>query len=238
MFIPLYDGHPMRFIRAPAVSWGIIALTVLVHMLAGSGWLVSEPQYRGLTYALGVVPASLTGHAVLPPELAVIPPVATTLTYALLHVDWWHLASNMLFLYVFGDNVEDAMGHARFALFYGLCALAGGLCFALLGPHASSIPLIGASGAVSGVVVAYMMLHPNVRVWVLAIGKIPLRIPALWCVGAWIIFQFAHAFFIHAQDGVGWLAHIGGIIAGICLIAILKRPNVALLERHMGISAK
>jgi hypothetical protein len=117
-----------------------------------------------------------------------VPEEATYITYAFLHGDIFHLGGNMLFLWVFGDNVEDALGHLRFLLFYLLCAAAGALMHGLLGPD-SQVPLIGASGAVAGVVAAYLMLHPRVKVWILAFGRIPLRIPAYIALGLWILFQ-------------------------------------------------
>ena len=107
----------------------------------------------------------------------------TLLTYMFLHGDIFHLSSNMLFLWVFGDNVEDAMGHIKFLVFYLICGVAGGLAHAFMLP-ASKLPLIGASGAVAGVIAAYLILHPRVLVWVLAFRFIPLRISAAWVLGS------------------------------------------------------
>ena len=94
----------------------------------------------------------------------------------------------MLFLWVFGDNVEDALGHIKFLIFYALCAVAGALLHGLIAPE-SQVPLIGASGAIAGVVTAYLMLHPRVKVWILALGRIPMRIPAYITLALWILFQ-------------------------------------------------
>ncbi len=231
MFIPIHDGQPVRHIRLPYVTWGMIALCGVLYGVTGTAWGLGAQTSDRVIYALGVVPASLTGHAVLSADIALVAPWLTLLTYAVFHADFWHLLGNLLFLYVFGDNVEDAMGHGRFAVFYVLCAGVGGAFFAFLGAQQGSAPLIGASGAVSGIVVAYMMLHPDARVWVLAIGKIPMRIPAFWCVGAWIVFQFVNAFVLAPADHVGWLAHVGGIVAGAVLVVFLKRPQVGLLRR-------
>src|SRR5690606_23904954 len=112
----------------------------------------------------------------------------TLLSYMFFHGDILHLAGNMLFLWVFGDNVEDALGHFRFLIFYLACGVAGGLVHTLMLPS-SDIPLIGASAAVAGVIAAYLMLHPRVRIWVLVLRFIPIRISAATALGAWIITQ-------------------------------------------------
>ena len=124
--------------------------------------------------------------AELPPKFVVVPEDLTYLTYAFLHADIFHLGGNMLFLWVFGDNVEDALGHFRFLLFYLLCAVGGALFHGIMAPQ-SEMPLIGASGAVAGIVAAYLILHPRVKIWVLAFGRIPLRIPAWISLAPWIL---------------------------------------------------
>lgn len=133
----------------------------------------------------------------------------------------------MLFLWVFGDNVEDAMGHWRFLVFYVLCGICGGLAFALLGPADSQAPLVGASGAISGVVVAYLILYPRVRVWVLLFWRIPLPLNAAWCLGGWVLYQVFQLFFSQASN-VAWLAHVGGMAAGAVFVILLKRREVPL----------
>jgi len=160
-----------------------------------------------------------------------VPEGATYVTYAFLHADIWHLGTNMLFLWVFGDNVEDAMGHLRFLVFYLLCAAAGALAHGLLDPR-SEAPLIGASGAVAGVVAAYLLLHPRVRLWVLVLGRIPLPLPAFVPLTLWIVYQLYMLVF-DAQGEVSWAAHIGGIVAGFALIALMKRRTVPLLDREI-----
>jgi membrane associated rhomboid family serine protease len=143
-----------------------------------------------------------------------------------------HLLGNMLFLWVFGDNVEDAMGHVRFLAFYLACGIAAALFHAFMMPT-SGDALIGASGAISGVVVAYLMLHPRVGVWVLALKFFPLRISAAWVLGAWIAFQFVMALIprADAEIATAWWAHIGGIIAGALLMPLVRRRGVALFGR-------
>jgi membrane associated rhomboid family serine protease len=145
----------------------------------------------------------------------------------------------MLYLWVFGDNVEDAMGHFKYLLFYLACGIFGGLMHAWMDP-ASQIPLIGASGAVAGVIAAYLVLHPRVRVWVLALKAIPLRISAFFALGIWIAIQIVMVIVARmnpeAMGPTAWWAHIGGLIAGAVLVVFLRRPGVPLFDR--GLSAR
>jgi membrane associated rhomboid family serine protease len=160
-----------------------------------------------------------------------LPEGLTLITYQFLHGDIFHLLSNMLFLWVFGDNVEDAMGHVKFLIFYLLCGIVGGLAHAAFLP-ASGLPLIGASGAVAGVIAAYLILHPRVRVWCLAFRIIPLRIPAAWILGVWVVTQVLMVALAPA-DQVAWWAHIGGMVAGGVLILFMRRPGVPLFDRGL-----
>jgi membrane associated rhomboid family serine protease len=137
----------------------------------------------------------------------------------------------MLFLWVFGDNVEDALGHFRYLVFYILCAISGALLHGLIAP-ASQEPLIGASGAIAGIVAAYLILHPRVKVWILAFGRIPLRIPAYITLGLWILFQFT-MLLLGGEDQISWACHAGGILAGAALVPILRRRGVPLLDREI-----
>jgi membrane associated rhomboid family serine protease len=183
----------------------------------------------------GLVPALLFHNAVLPPELAMVPAWMTPATSLFLHADFMHLAGNMLFLWVFADNVEDAMGHARFVLFYFACGIAAGLAFAIMDP-AAELPLIGASGAISGALASYVMLHPRAKVWVLAFGRIPVRLPSVWLIGAWLLFQIISAV-LAPKDVVAWWAHLGGFAMGLVLTPFLKRPEVALFASPTGEAA-
>lgn len=229
MFIPLHDQNPLRHVLRPYVTWGLILANVLAFVvLQGAG--LGEAVEAG-AFSFGLIPSVLFDIRDLSPELIAVPEQATLVTYSFLHADIWHLGGNMLFLWVFGDNVEDALGHVKFLLFYLLSAAAGGLAYALLSPN-SDMPLIGASGAVSGIVAAYVMLHPRVRVWVLVLGRIPLPIPALWALGAWIGLQF----FNLVTDGdsqVAWSAHVGGIVAGAALVMALRRRGVPLFDKGL-----
>ena len=148
-----------------------------------------------------------------------------------LHGDILHLSSNMLFLWVFGDNVEDAMGHIKFLS--SICCAASPADWRM--PRCcptSKLPLIGASGAVAGVIAAYLILHPRVMVWVLAFRFIPLRISAAWVLGFWVLTQFAMVL-LNQADQVAWWAHIGGMVAGAILILFMRRPGVPLFDRGL-----
>ena len=147
----------------------------------------------------------------------------------------FHIVGNMLFLWVFGDNVEDAMGPRAFSIFYLACGVFAGLFHAWFVPEAT-VPLIGASGAVAGVIAAYLMLHPRVRVWVLAFKVIPLRITAGLVLGVWILTQVVMV--VMPQAGpVAWWAHIGGLIAGAVLVIVMRRPGVPLFDKDAGVRA-
>ena len=145
------------------------------------------------------------------------------------HADIFHLLGNMLFLWVFGDNVEDAMGHMKFLFFYLTCGIAAGLVYAWMMPD-SDMPLIGASGAVAGVIAAYLMLHPRVGVWVLVFSVIPLRITAGLALGLWIAMQVVMILVSNAGP-TAWWAHIGGLVTGAALVIFLRRPGVPLFDR-------
>jgi membrane associated rhomboid family serine protease len=227
MFIPLYDSNHLRHIKHQYVTIGLIAANVIIFFLTSS-----SDEYTMQTRALGLgyVPSVAFDKATLPAELVLVPSLLTYVTYAFLHNDIFHLGGNMLFLWVFGDNVEDALGYWRYLLFYLLCAIAGALVHGLLMPD-SQQPLIGASGAIAGVVTAYLILYPRVKVWILAFGRIPLRIPAYMALGLWILFQLFMLLFGQA-DQISWACHAGGIAAGALLVLVLRSRGVPLFEQE------
>ena len=228
MFIPLYDHNRLDHLERQYVTWGLIVLNVAIFVFVQGGGL-SEPALQAASLSYGLVPAVFFDLRELAPHLVVVPEGASVITYAFLHGDWMHLAGNMLFLWVFGDNVEDALGHLRFLVFYLLCGAGAGFAHALLDPG-SIAPLIGASGAVAGVVGAYLILHPKVNVWVLAFGRLPLRLPASWVLLAWIAFQLVMA--LGGGDAqVAWWAHVVGAAIGAVLVVFLRRRGVALFDR-------
>jgi membrane associated rhomboid family serine protease len=230
IFTPVSDDNPLRSIRLQWVTIGLIAANVVVHLLTK---LHAEPAVASFV----LVPSKLF-WGVTPPSLSQslqVPDVLTLVTYQFLHIDSLHLASNMLFLWVFGDNVEDAMGHLKFLAFYLLSGAAGGLAHAVVTPFSHS-PLIGASGAVSGVIAAYLMLHPRVRVWVLAFRFVPLRIAAVWVLGIWAVTQIVMLFLPQVAP-IAWWAHVGGMATGAVLVLFLRRPGVELFDRGLQTTA-
>jgi membrane associated rhomboid family serine protease len=229
MFLPLHDGVALRYLKRPYVTYGLIALNILIFAAVAAGVFGAPARVET---GLGVIPAIVWGNAELAPGLALAPTWATFLTSMFLHGGVGHLVGNMLFLWVFGDNVEDAMGHGRFLAFYLACGLAGSLLFCMVKPDVQA-PLIGASGAVSGVVTAYVMLYPRVSVFGLVFNWLPLTIPALYCIGAWIALQIGSAL-LGADAQVGWWAHVGGILAALALTPFGKRRNVALFDSSIA----
>lgn len=228
MFIPLHDANSLKRIRLQYVTIGLIVANVLVFLLTALG---AEQTAAAAVYGLGYIPSVAFDYAELPPELAVVPENLTYISYAFLHGDIFHLGGNMLFLWVFGDNVEDALGHIKFLVFYLLCAVAGALLHGLVAPQ-SQVPLIGASGAIAGVVTAYLILHPRVKIWILAFGRIPLRIPAYITLALWILFQFM-MFAVGGEDQISWACHVGGIVAGAVLVLVLRSRDVPLFDREI-----
>ncbi len=233
MFIPLQDTNALKHIRLQYVTLTIIALNCVIWLVMGTPAFFGQEAVRATVYGYGFIPSVVNGYEVLPPELERLPAIFTYMSYAFFHGDFMHLAGNMLFIWVFGDNIEDALGHFKFLLFYLASAIAGAWLHAFVDPQ-SSIPLVGASGAAAGIVAAYILLHPKIRIWVLALGKIPLKIPALFVLGAWIAFQIFQ-FLTDTGSQVSWAAHVGGIVAGAILLMVLKRPGVELFDRNIDV---
>lgn len=230
-FIPLYDTNPLRNIRRPWVAWAIIAINVVVFFFFEPGG--NSDAMLATTGTYGLVPAFFNGMIPRPAELTAIPDGATLLTYSFLHADFWHLAGNMIFLWVFADNVEDALGHVRFVIFYVLCVIAAGYAFVLSAPT-SDAPIIGASGAVAGIIAAYVMLYPRAKVWILALGRIPLRLRVEYVLGFWIVFQIVAVLTSDGSDAVAWWAHIGGLAAGAVLVVFMRRRGVPLFAKALA----
>ena len=226
MFIPLHDANALKHIRLQYVTLALIAINVAITLLTVS---LPEQAAFGAAVGFGYIPSVYFDQTFLDPSILAVPDEMTLFTYAFLHGDLLHLGGNMIFLWVFGDNVEDALGHFRFMLFYMLCAAAGALAHGLVDPG-SQVPLIGASGAVAGIVGAYLMLHPKVKIWVLALMRIPIRLPAMVVLGFWIAFQ-VFMFVAMPDDQVSWAAHVGGALAGMVLVIVLRRRGVPLFDR-------
>ncbi|MGH6959363.1 MAG: rhomboid family intramembrane serine protease, partial [Dongiaceae bacterium] len=204
------------------VTIGIIVLCSLVFL-----WQQSLSQEAGIyaVYAYGVVPTVLFGNDSLPPDIARIPPELSIVTSMFMHGGWMHIIGNMLYLWIFGNNIEDRLGHVRFVLFYLLCGAAAALAQSVVNTH-SEVPMIGASGAIAGVLGAYMVLFPRAHVLVLVpLGFFTqvMRLPALLVLGFWFVLQFIEGGLMAPGEGggVAYWAHIGGFVAGIALIFLL-----------------
>jgi membrane associated rhomboid family serine protease len=225
---PISDDNPR--IRTPIVTWSIIGACILVFL-----WQVSLGAEQGqvAVFQFGMIPARLFGEAELRSELATVPAWSTMLTSMFMHGGWLHLGLNMLFLWIFGDNVEDSMGHVRYLVFYLACGIAAAMTQALMNPD-STIPMVGASGAISGVLGAYVLLHPHATVRVLIfIGVFATiaHVPAMIVLGLWFLTQFVSAAFSQTSGpGVAFWAHVGGFVAGMVLVPVLKQKGVPLFQ--------
>ncbi len=219
--IPLKDDNPTTI--QPVVTLTVIGLCILVFLWQSS---LSQESSQAAIYALGFIPAVLIGNAELPAQLIWVPAPTTVFTSMFLHGGLLHLAGNMLYLWVFADNIEDSMGHGRFLLFYAVCGVAAALAQAApeLG---STIPMIGASGAVSGVLGAYVLLYPHARVLVvvpLLVVFYRLRLPAFVVLGIWFAGQLLNSLAVpEAGGGIAFRAHVGGFVAGLLLIKFFQR---------------
>jgi len=220
MVVPIYDENPLRLPHRPIVTWGLIVLNILIF-LAEIGIV---PVSDGMLTRLALMPATFLGNSVAPNLLG---PVSSLFTYMFLHADWGHLFGNMIFLWVFGDDVEEALGRLRFLIFYLASGALAGLTYVASDIYSDSA-LIGASGAVAGVVVAYVMLRPCARVTVL-VTIIPLRLSAYWVVGAFALMQIINLGSASASEVAYW-CHVGGMVAGALLLLVLRPAGVRLFD--------
>ncbi len=215
--IPLRDDNPTTI--APVVTVGFIAANVIAFIYQ----LSLGSHGDALVGAFGAVPSALFGGQ----SDSSVPAALTLFTSMFLHGGIMHIGGNMLYLWIFGNNIEDVMGHGRFIVFYLLCGVAAAYAHAITAPE-SLVPMIGASGAISGVLGAYLLLFPRARVLTL----IPFGlfahmeyIPAAWVLGFWIVLQFFNGTLSlgHSGGGVAWFAHVGGFVAGMALIHVFVR---------------
>jgi membrane associated rhomboid family serine protease len=257
MVMPLYDDAPLRHLKRPIANWTLIALNVIVFLV-----VYSEALGDPLTLMRGfaIIPRVLFGEAELADWIVGPPPAATLVTSLFFHSSILHLSSNMLFLYVFGDNVEDAMGSLHYFLFYLSCGVVAGVFYIYATPH-SITPLVGASSAISGVCAAFLLLYPRATVagvfppltfamfpfWLVTLADksrsptrplFGLRPPlfvfhasAFLFIGAWIALQLINASWGGGESRVAWMAHVGGIVAGLVLTPIFKRRRHPLFDR-------
>ena len=222
--IPLHDDNPIKI--KPIITWWLIACCVLVFL-----WQLSHSAKGQMLviYQMGVIPLRLLGDPELPPVLTEVPAAMTMFTSMFMHGGWMHLLGNMLYLWIFGNNIEEAMGHVRFILFYLLCGVVAVFAQAMPDPD-STIPMVGASGAISGILGAYLVLYPRTRVLVLIPLGFFIRsvwLPAAVVLGFWFLLQlFQSQMASEGQGGVAFGAHIGGFIAGLILVwPFLKKPR-------------
>ena len=215
--IPLKDDNPTK--NRPIVSYSIIFFCVIIFF-AQLG--LNDQELREFTYSYGLIPSVLIGIDQLPNEIDKISPIATIFTSMFMHGGWMHLIGNMLYLWIFADNIEDDLGTLNFVIFYFASGVGAAMSQVLVDVN-SQIPMIGASGAIGGVLGAYLINYPNARVLVL----IPLgffsqliKIRALYVLGFWFILQF-----ISSGGGVAYAAHIGGFISGMILILFFNKKT-------------
>ncbi len=211
MFIPLYDENPTT--RRPYITLSLIAVNILVFCLGA----FSPQGLQQNVLRFGAIPYEVTHFSSLAPAVRV-PPLLSLLTSLFVHGSLFHLLGNMLYLWIFGNNIEDFLGSFRFILFYLACGLAAGLTQVAATPG-SQVPMIGASGAIAGVLGAYLVLFPGARVVTLVLFFI-VPVPAAIVLGLWFVAQLLN---VGMGGGVAWFAHIGGFLTGIGLVLVALR---------------
>lgn len=214
--LPLKDDLPTR--TFPIVTIGLIAANILVFLHEIS----LGPKATMVFFTYGAIPFELMNGV----EIGQRPfPIAASIfTSMFIHGGFFHVGGNMLYLWIFGNNIEDAMGHTRFIIFYLLCGVIAVYSHAYI-DASSKVPMVGASGAVSGVLGAYLLLFPRAKILTLVPFGIFIqfiKIPAVYVLGFWIVAQFFNGFF-GIQSGVAWFAHIGGFAAGMILIYFFRK---------------
>jgi membrane associated rhomboid family serine protease len=220
MVMPIWDHSPFKWPRPPYVMWSLIVINFVIFFLQAGG---DPQQVEQADRVAGLIPAVFTGAKIV----GALPAPVTLITYQFLHANFMHVFGNMIFLFVFGDDIEELIGHWRFLLFYLACGVGGGLAF-ILSARGAPILLIGASGSIAGVIAAYLMYRPCEKVTVL-LGLIPLRLRAFWVIGGWAIWQVIEAT-SRNQDGIAYWAHVGGLATGAVLFLLLRPPGTRLFE--------
>jgi len=219
--IPYKDDNPTR--TFPFVTIGIIVLNIFVFL-----WqVVSASGMEQVAYSYGAIPHYILSFEKVQP----IHPAITIFSAMFMHGGLFHLGGNMLYLWIFGNNIEDRLGHLRFIVFYLFCGIVSAYAHAITDPD-SLMPMIGASGAVSGILGAYLLLFPRATVYTLVfLGFFvtTVKIPALIVIGFWAIIQFINGLIstgLHRGSGIAWFAHIGGFLIGLVTIKLwLPRRN-------------
>ncbi len=220
MVMPLYDHSPFKWPTPPYVMWGLIAINFIIFAVQSTA---SHGAVNMIDRVASVIPAAFMGS----PVPGALPAPLTLITSMFLHANFMHVFGNMIFLFVFGDDIEELLGHWRFLGFYFACGIAASLTFVLSDPGAK-VELFGASGAVAGVIAAYLMFRPCAKVTVL-LGLIPLRLRAYWIIGGWAVYQIIEAA-NDVQDGVAYWGHVGGMAAGAILFILMRPPGIKLFD--------
>src|SRR6516164_3450030 len=223
--VPLYDDNPTA--RDPIVTYLLIGLCLGAFL-----WQLGQNE-RAILYGYGMIPAELFGLWRPPRAYQVVPAWSKILTSMFLHGGWFHLIGNMLFLWIFGNNVEDVLGRGRYILFYLCCGVAAALTQAVSN-YSAHVPMVGASGAIAGVLGAYLLLYPhaNVRVfvWIVIFFRI-VNVPAWMLLGLWFAIQLVSGLMAApGRPGVAFWAHIGGFVAGLVLVTVLRPSGVPMLQ--------
>lgn len=223
-FFPLRDDNDT--LRRPHMTWIIFAACVLTYF-----WQVSLGRNENVAiFSYGMIPARIFGTSDFPSELAYIPAWTTLFSSMFLHGGFMHLAGNMLYLWIFADNVEDSCGRLKFIALYAMAGVAAALSQALVDPY-SVTPMIGASGAIAGILGAYLILHPRANVRCIVgffIFFRTINIPAFIVLGLWIGLQFLNLG--QTDSNVAYVAHIGGFIAGVVLIPFMRQAGIPLFD--------
>jgi|TARA_B110000438_G_scaffold259013_1_gene268106 membrane associated rhomboid family serine protease len=222
--IPLKDDNPT--FNKPKITYFLIGLCILVFLFELSSQSYKTGQ---LFYSYGLIPSVLMGHDQLPQDLYTIPAFATIISSMFMHGGWMHLIGNMWYMKIFADNIEDSLGPKKFITFYILCGIGAAMTQVLTDTH-SQVPMVGASGAIGGVLGAYLINYPNARVLVLIpyIIITIIKVRALYVLGFWFILQF-----LSSGGGVAYAAHIGGFVSGMVLILFFnkkKRKKTKILK--------
>ena len=219
--IPLKDDNPTK--GKPIVTYFLIGSCVIFFFME----LGSQSYRTGqLFYSYGLIPSVLMGHDQLPIDVYVVPAYLTIFTSMFMHGGFMHLIGNMLYMWIFADNIEDSLGPKKFIIFYLLSGIGAATAQILMDTH-SQVPMVGASGAIGGVLGAYLINHPNARVLVLIpfgfFSQI-IKIKALYVLGFWFVLQFINSAMMSSQGGgVAYAAHIGGFVSGIVLILFFNK---------------
>ena len=235
--IPLKDDNPTY--STPIITYFIIGICVIVFLLE-----ISSSNYKtgAIFYSWGVIPASLIHNLQLPDEVYRVPPIITLFTSMFMHGGFMHLIGNMLYMWIFADNIEDGLGKTKFVIFYLLSGIAAALTQVYMNTE-STIPMVGASGAIGGVLGAYIVNYPKAKVLVL----IPLgffsqivRVPAIFVLGIWFLLQFvSSALSGSSGGGVAYGAHIGGFVFGaIAILFFNRRPRRNMAKKKLKSKTK